>query len=532
MKKSAVTSSTRLTSITYVIPLLIIGLISVYFALSSIYHSNKSERTNFLSKIRSLTDEAKLELQIDIVKSFDAAINLSRNEALIRWFSGNSGELEKELALAVLANLMGDNRYDQAYAASRDQQIYYLGNGQREVLTPGDPDDSWFYNSLEMEKKAEIKIDHNKDIGRTLLWVNVKVEHEGEVLGVAGLGMSLERIQEKLSQLIPGQEGAILFADEKGSVRLSFPPELNNHTLKEILRNPRYRFIDLTESSEFSLKRTESIYTVSPITDLNLSMVLMLSLSDYFSPYMSPTGLYSLISIVLMVLLIIVFLAVFQKLRTTIINLDKSQDMTIHSMSMLAELKDNETGTHITRTRIYCRLLSEELNRSSSYKKYLTKTYINDLEKSAPLHDVGKVGIPDSILHKPGKLTAEEFEVIKSHPVLGANVLHEAMESHQFQSYFTIGVQLVRHHHERWDGTGYPDGLKGYQIPLSARIMAIADVYDALRSTRPYKESFSHEKSISIIKEGSGTHFEPELVSALLRKEKDFKAVSVIYTDT
>jgi len=343
--------------------------------------------------------------------------------------------------------------------------------------------------------------------------------------------MSLERIQEKLSQLIPGQAGGLLFADEQGRIRLSFPPELNNLTLKQLLKDPSYKFIDLKGNSEISLKRIDTIYTVSPIPDLNLTMVLMLSRSEFFSPYISPTGFYSLLSIVLMLLLIIVFLAVFQKLRSTIINLDKSQDMTIHSMSMLAELKDNETGTHIVSTRMYCRLLSEELNRSSSYKKYLTKAYINDLEKSAPLHDVGKVGIPDNILHKPGKLTTEEFEVIKSHPVLGANVLHEAMESHKFQSYFTIGVQLVRHHHERWDGTGYPDGLKGYQIPLSARIMAIADVYDALRSTRPYKESFSHEKSISIIKEGSGTHFEPELVTALLRKEKEFKAVSIMYTE-
>jgi len=226
------------------------------------------------------------------------------------------------------------------------------------------------------------------------------------------------------------------------------------------------------------------------------------------------------------ILLFFIFFKSYQYQNKIFKRLHKSQELTIHAMSLLAELRDDDTGAHIIRTREYCRLLAIELKKRPDYSKYLTKEYIEDLERSAPLHDIGKVGLPDSILLKPGKLTPEEFEIIKKHPKHGADVLLKVAESLDYKSYFDIGIQVVLHHHENWDGSGYPNSLKGEDIPLSARIMAIADVYDALRSKRTYKKSMSHEEARTIIISESGKKFDPLLIEAFINIEHQFKLVS------
>ncbi|MDA3808892.1 MAG: HD domain-containing protein [Spirochaetaceae bacterium] len=225
-------------------------------------------------------------------------------------------------------------------------------------------------------------------------------------------------------------------------------------------------------------------------------------------------------------LLFLLYFNVYKSQDKDFKRLDKSQQLTLYSMSLLAELRDNDTGAHILRTKEYCKILAISLKKIPKYKKYLTDNYIEDLERSAPLHDIGKVGIPDSILLKPGKLTEEEFQIIKKHPKLGADVLSNAAESLDFQSFFEIGIQIALCHHENWDGSGYPEGLDGEKIPLSARIMAIADVYDALRTERTYKKAFSHNESKEIILRDSGIKFDPELVKIFMEVENDFKLIS------
>ncbi len=156
---------------------------------------------------------------------------------------------------------------------------------------------------------------------------------------------------------------------------------------------------------------------------------------------------------------------------------------------------------------------------------YLTDAYIDDLCLSSILHDIGKVGIPDHILLKPDKLSPEEFTIIKTHPLIGGKVLEESEALNPDRSFLAIGKLVAYHHHEKWDGSGYPYGLKGTEIPLSARIVAVADVYDALRSDRPYKKAFSHEKAMEIILADSGTHFDPTLTEALCAIEALFRDV-------
>ena len=209
------------------------------------------------------------------------------------------------------------------------------------------------------------------------------------------------------------------------------------------------------------------------------------------------------------------------------------QDVTILAMASLAETRDNETGNHIRRTQHYVRALARKLKSHPKFRAVLDDETIEVLYKSAPLHDIGKVGIPDSILLKPGKLTPQEFEVMKTHTTLGRDAIAAAEKLINAPSSFLRHAREIAHYHqEKWDGSGYPAGLAGDRIPVSARLMAVADVYDALISRRVYKPPFPHSKALEIIKEGRGKHFDPDMVDAFLAIAEDFRAIAERYADT
>lgn len=189
---------------------------------------------------------------------------------------------------------------------------------------------------------------------------------------------------------------------------------------------------------------------------------------------------------------------------------------TVVGLAQLAEYRDQETGRHLERIREYCRIITEELARHPRYQGYITDAYIEDLCLSAVLHDIGKVGIVDSILLKPGKLTPDEYEAIKRHTTLGGDALRATEARIEGTSFLTLGKEVAYHHHERWDGLGYPKGMRGDQIPLSARVVAVADVYDAITSDRVYKRARSHREALEIIAEERGRQFDPDVVDAFL----------------
>ena len=208
------------------------------------------------------------------------------------------------------------------------------------------------------------------------------------------------------------------------------------------------------------------------------------------------------------------------------------QDVTIMAMASLAETRDNETGAHIRRTQLYVRRLAEQLKGHPRFAGFLTDRSIELLYKSAPLHDIGKVGIPDNILLKPGKLTAEEFEVMKNHTTLGHTAIAEAEQRLGMQvDFLTLAKEIALSHQEKWDGSGYPQGLAGDAIPLSARLMALADVYDALISRRVYKPAFTHEEALRIVLEGRDKHFDPDIVDAFSAVAEDFRAIAAAHRD-
>ncbi|HHZ02012.1 MAG TPA: HD domain-containing protein [Tissierellia bacterium] len=203
--------------------------------------------------------------------------------------------------------------------------------------------------------------------------------------------------------------------------------------------------------------------------------------------------------------------------------ISESQMATIYALIKLSESRDDDTGNHIERTASFCQLLAKRAKELPDFADEIDDKFVDTIYKASPLHDIGKVGIPDSILLKPGKLTDEEFEIMKTHVQIGYETLEKVQEQYAYNDFLKMGMEITLYHHEKWDGSGYLYGLNGEEIPLSARIMAIADVYDALRSKRIYKEAFSHEKSMDIIVASSGSHFDPRLVSTLVENQEEFK---------
>ncbi len=199
----------------------------------------------------------------------------------------------------------------------------------------------------------------------------------------------------------------------------------------------------------------------------------------------------------------------------------ESRNVIIFALAKLAESRDPETGAHLERMREYSRLLADDLSRQAKYADIVDADYVRTIYLTSPLHDIGKVGIPDHVLLKPGKLTPEEFEIMKQHTLIGYYTLDAALREQPEAAYLRFARDIAGSHHEKWDGTGYPYGLSGEDIPLCGRIVAVADVYDALTTARVYKDAFSHEKARSIIREGSGKHFDPDIVDAFFNHEDE-----------
>ena len=209
------------------------------------------------------------------------------------------------------------------------------------------------------------------------------------------------------------------------------------------------------------------------------------------------------------------------------------QNVTILAMASLAETRDSDTGNHIRRTQYYIKLLAQKLKTHDRFWFFLNDQTIDMLFKTAPLHDIGKVGIPDRILMKPGRFTPEEFEIMKSHTTLGRNAIQHAENQLGMEvEFLKLAKEIAYYHQEKWDGSGYPDGIGGDDIPISARLMAVADVYDALISRRVYKEGMPHEKAVSIIIEGKGSHFDPDIVDAFVELAEEFRTVATRFSDS
>lgn len=208
----------------------------------------------------------------------------------------------------------------------------------------------------------------------------------------------------------------------------------------------------------------------------------------------------------------------------------KMQDGLIITMADMVESRDSDTGAHVQKTSAYVKIIVEGLKKKGYYAQKITPKFMSDVVRSAPLHDVGKINIPDGVLNKPGKLTDEEFAVMKTHTTAGKIILENAISSVQGENYLKEARNMAAYHHERWDGKGYPEGLHGEVIPLSARIMAVADVFDALASPRVYKPAFPLEKALAILQEGAGTQFDEKCVEVFMDALPEVKMILKKYS--
>jgi len=210
----------------------------------------------------------------------------------------------------------------------------------------------------------------------------------------------------------------------------------------------------------------------------------------------------------------------------------ETRDIVIFSMAKLAESRDPETGNHLERIRFYSKALAEAIAKSDNAPDEIDRLFIDNIFRTSPLHDIGKIGIPDHVLLKPGLLDDKEFEVMKFHSRIGFETLNEAMGRYPKADYLKMSADIALSHHEKFDGTGYPDGLKGTEIPLAARIVALSDVYDALISKRVYKEVYQHDMARALILQGNGTHFDPLVTNAFLACEDTFIKISERYAES
>jgi putative two-component system response regulator len=215
-----------------------------------------------------------------------------------------------------------------------------------------------------------------------------------------------------------------------------------------------------------------------------------------------------------------------EELRETNRKLEQRDKITLDLLAMASDMRDHDTGEHIERTTGYARIIVNGLMENPAEGYLLTDTKASDIIEATKLHDIGKLAMPDSVLLKPGRLTEDEFQVIKTHPLHGAKMLKAALVELNNDSLIKEAFDITYCHHEKWDGTGYPRGLKGTEIPIGARISAIADVFDALTSARPYKKAFTTRQSFEILYKDSGTHFDPYLIEIVRLHEREFESVT------
>jgi len=277
------------------------------------------------------------------------------------------------------------------------------------------------------------------------------------------------------------------------------------------------------------------IFLASKYDVADENMVFELGAVDYITKQINPAAFLARIKTHLQLKSMVYFLKDKNEyLEHEIVRRTKEvsiiQDITMVAMGSLAETRDNETGNHIRRTQNYIQLLAAHLKDHNRFRDFITNETIMMLYKSSPLHDIGKIGIPDYILLKPGELTPDEFDIMKTHTTIGRDAILSAENViGSNASFLSFAREIVYGHHEKWNGTGYPEGLSGDKISIPARLMAVADVYDVLISRRIYKSPYLHQESVSIIKEASGTHFDPDIVDAFMERLEEIHGISVKY---
>ncbi|WP_053001090.1 HD domain-containing phosphohydrolase [Kosmotoga pacifica] len=341
-------------------------------------------------------------------------------------------------------------------------------------------------------------------------------DSEGKKMGILILNVYFSKVLELLhkNMFIQTEDGYLISLNSDKSVNF---------------RKSDYDFTERSGRLELSDIETIHYSTVEFLPGRHLIIAAYHKHPSLNAALQNLTLTSTLIFVLFLILMLIVVYLNFSKTKDLI----GAQKAVMSSLAMLAERRDTETGHHLQRTREYAVMLAKQLRKNKKYRKIITSEFIENLRDTAPLHDMGKVGIRDSILLKEGKLTKQEYEEMKKHTIIGKQILQDAIDRYKLKgSYIIMARNICAYHHEKYNGEGYPEGLKGEEIPLEARIFALCDAYDAIRSKRPYKDELPHEEALRRIKADIGKHFDPDIVDAFLECEKEFERVSNIYNST
>ena len=362
-----------------------------------------------------------------------------------------------------------------------------------------------FVSTIEIDPNSKTSKKIEIDIGSGLY--NSKNEKSGLIIIKVNLA--------KLSQLLPKD---MFIQTEEGNLILSQYDESNISEKSSYLFKGSKGILNISKSSGVHFIKIEYLpkkfLTIAAMHDhgplINTLIILVITSSIFFT---------------LFIILIIFWLYINFKRFKDLIEANKAL---IFSLAQLAEFRDGGTGAHLSRTRRYTTILAQELSYNKKYRKIINHEFLEELDTASIMHDIGKVGIRDSILLKKSSLTPAEYEEIKNHVLIGSSIIENTLNEYKTsQSIFTVGKNIIKYHHEKFNGSGYPCGLKGEEIPLEARIFALADAYDAIRSIRPYKNSEPHSVAIERILSDSNKHFDPEVVKAFMSCEKKFLEISL-----
>ena len=332
----------------------------------------------------------------------------------------------------------------------------------------------------------------------------------------AKIGLIIVKINlDRISELLPKN---MFIQTEEGGLILSQFDKSNIFGKSNYILNGPGGILNISKSSSIHFNKIEYLpekfLSIASFHDhkllVNTLIILIITSSSFF---------------IFLIILILYWSFINFKRFRDLIDANKA---IIFSLAQLAEFRDGDTGEHLNRTRQYTVVLAEELSHNKKYKKIINPKFLEELDTASIMHDIGKVGTKDSILLKKSSLTPEEYEEIKKHVLIGADIIENTLSKYKTsRSIFSVGKNIIKYHHEKFNGSGYPCGLKDEEIPLEARIFALADAYDVIRSKRPYKDSLSHSVAIERILKDSNLHFDPEIVEAFIRSEKKFMEISL-----
>ncbi|MCR4667487.1 MAG: HD domain-containing protein [Desulfovibrio sp.] len=527
----------RISKLSETIIVIALVLIAGFSVVSYIYYLSFHENT-----LRRLHHEAELEiatihseLSSLFIQEVTVSSSMANDNFLIQYLSDeHSYESDKfeDIIKKYLQNSMKTYHFDGAFLSLTKNNKLYSQNGFERILT-NDVASEWYNAAVSNKKPYDINIDTDKFKNNdTSIFVNCKIYGlDNKLLGIIGVCLHIDKIIKAIRSYEKKSGIRIYLVNENGNIEISSTrqgcedvdwlnlPGNNIFSEKLLARNSNIENI-LAFSDENTDAKTYVFGKYIPV--LSWFLIVERPTKKFYDAIWY--NAFNIIGIVVIIIIVVIFVtsSLVKSYDREIIklsderrsNIEKMRDAIVVTLAGLVEGRDQNTGEHIRKTAEYVHIIMKQLQRTRVFGNKITDEYIEDVVRSAPLHDIGKINIPDAILNKPGKLTDEEFSIMKTHASVGGKIIDHIINLLPHSSYLKEAKDLATYHHERWIGGGYPSGIAGEDIPLSARIMAVADVFDALVSDRSYKKGFPLEKAFAIIQEERGTRFDPRIVDA------------------